>query len=247
MILLFDVGNTSIYSGIVERHTITSTFRMNTDVTKTPDEYYVIMKSLIDVREVEAIAIASVVPAITLILKKIAIKYFNIDPFILEPGVRTGILLKTDNPKEVGADLICDAAGLTSPNATLIVDLGTANKLIYVKNKTVLGVSIAPGIQLAMKALAGGTALLHEIDLVAPKKVLGTNTIASMQSGIIYGTAAFIDGMIERIKQEVDESFDVILTGGLSRMMSEHIKTPLVRESRLVLHGLYHIYQKNIT
>lgn len=245
MILLFDVGNTSIYTGIYDGNTITSTFRMNTELHKTPDEYFITIKSFVNPDEVKGIVIGSVVPAVTISLVKICQKFFNIEPLIIQPGVKTGIFVKADNPKEVGADLIADAAGLDTDEPTLIIDLGTANKFIYVKNKTITGVVISPGIALSIKALAGNTALLHEVEIKTPAKYLGNNTIACIQSGVIFGTATMIEGMVGRIQEEVNEPFDIVLTGGLSKLLQEHIRLDLNRDSRLVLKGLLNIYLKN--
>ncbi len=245
MILLFDVGNTSIYTGISDGKEITSTFRMNTELHKTPDEYFLTIKQFIDPKDVTQIVIGSVVPTITVALLKIAQKYFQVEPIIIQPGTKTGVQIKADNPREVGADLIADAAGLADDEATLIIDLGTANKFIYVKHKTICGVIIAPGINLSIKALAGNTALLHEVEIKTPNRVLGNNTISCIQSGVIFGTAASIEGLVQRIQKEVNEPFRIILTGGLSNFMQEHIHLDLIRDSRLVLKGLLNIYHKN--
>jgi len=247
MILLFDVGNTNISIGISDGQHILTTYRLNTEVSKTADEYYIQIKSLIDVKTIDEIAISSVVPRITERLKDIANRFFGIkDPLIVGPGVKTGLNVKTDNPREVGADIICDAVGVELINhPVLVVDLGTANKYIYVKNKTILGVIITPGVNISIKALVGNTALLPDIDIEVPKKVLGTNTIACMQSGVTYGVAAQVDGLIERIKDEVKESFDVILTGGLSQTIAPLCKYPLTRDPDLVLKGLLAILGKN--
>jgi len=245
MILLFDVGNTNLYTGISDGENIISTFRMVTDVNSTPDEYFIRIKPFIENLDITGIVIGSVVPQVTISLVKIAEKYFNVQPIIIQPGTKTGVLIKTDNPREVGADLIADAAGIENNDATLIIDLGTANKFIYVKNRTIQGVVISPGIGIQIKSLAGNTALLHEVEIKAPNKVLGTNTISCIQSGIIYGTATMIEGMVGRIRDEVKEPFKIILTGGLSRLLQEHIRLDLVRDSRLVLKGLLNIYHKN--
>lgn len=245
MIILFDVGNTSIYTGVAKDNEIISTFRLNTELHKTPDEYYLTIKEFIDPKLVTGIIIGSVVPQVTLSLIKIAQKYFNLEPVVIQPGVKTGVMIKTDNPREVGADLIADAAGVVNNDPTLIIDLGTANKFIYVKNKTISGVIISPGINLSIKALAGNTALLHEVEVKAPSKYLGNNTVSCIQSGVIYGTVTMIEGMVARIKEEVKEDFNIILTGGLSKLLQEHLRLNLVRDSRLVLKGLLNIYNKN--
>ena len=246
MILLFDVGNTNISIGLSDGQTIHDTFRLNTEVTKTADEYYIQMKSLFNMIEVTEIAISSVVPRITEKIKEISQKYFKIDPLIIGPGIKTGLNVKTDNPREVGADLICDAVSVEDyQKPMLVVDLGTAIKYIYVKQKTILGVIITPGVSISIKALVGNTALLPDIDIEVPKKVLGTHTIACMQSGVTYGVAAQVDGLIERIRSEVKEDFEVILTGGLSEMIAPLCHMPLTRDPDLVLKGLLKIFTRN--
>ncbi|MDL2292152.1 type III pantothenate kinase [Acholeplasma sp. OttesenSCG-928-E16] len=247
MILLIDIGNTTIGIGLAFGNEIKMTYRLTTNTSKSFDEYYVAIKDLIKVEEVTDIAISSVVPRVTESFVKLSKKFFNINPLIVAQGTKTGINIKTENPKEVGADLICDAAGIVdNVSASLIIDLGTAIKYIYVKDKTIGGVIISPGIGVAVKALVGSTALLPDIDVLVPKNVLGTNTVACMQSGITYGTAAQIDGLIERIKEEVkQEDLKVYITGGLSSFIYPIIKTKAIYDSKIVLKGLLNIYYKN--
>jgi type III pantothenate kinase len=246
MILLFDVGNTNVFIGVSDGFKIIDTYRLNTEVTKTADEYYIQMKNLIDFNQVKHIAISSVVPRITEKLKEIAKKFVGLEPLVVGPGVKTGLNIKTDHPREVGADLICDAVGLDDDiDPALVIDLGTAIKYIYVKNKTILGVIITPGVNVSIKALVGQTALLPDIDIEVPKKVLGTNTIHCMQSGVTYGVAAQVDGLIDRIKAEVNEDFKVILTGGLSSLIAPLCLHPLEVDQDIILKGLLKIYNKN--
>jgi type III pantothenate kinase len=246
MILLFDVGNTNVSIGISDGFKITDTYRLNTIVTKTSDEYYIQMRNIIDFTQIKHVAISSVVPRITEKLIEISKHYLNIEPLVIGPGVKTGINIKTDHPREVGADLICAAAGSVALDApTIIVDLGTAIKYIYVKNKTIKGVVITPGVAISIKALVGNTALLPDIDITVPKKVLGTNTVTCMQSGVTYGVAAQVDGLIDRIIDETNENCKVILTGGLSSTIAPLCKHELTRDPDLVLKGLYEIFLKN--
>lgn len=246
MFLLFDVGNTNIFIGVSDGFKIIDTYRLNTEVTKTADEYFIQLKSLIDFKSVKHIAISSVVPRVTERLKEISLKFVGIEPLIVGPGIKTGLNIKTDHPREVGADLICDAVGIDDDiEKALIVDLGTAIKYIYVKHKTILGVIITPGVNISIKALVGQTALLPDIDIEVPKKVLGTNTIHCMQSGVTYGVAAQVDGLIDQIRAEVDEDFKVILTGGLSEMIAPLCNHELTVDQDLILKGLLKIYNKN--
>lgn len=244
MILLCDVGNTQITFGIAKDNKIITTFRLNTEVNKTSDEYYIDLKHFIEEYKLTKVAIASVVPRITEKLKEISYKYLKTEPFLITPGIKTGVNIKTDNPKEVGADLICGAAAISEDKA-LIIDLGTAIKYIYVKDKTILGVVITPGVNISIKALVGNTALLPDIDIETPKKVLGTNTIACMQSGVTYGVAAEIEGLIARIEKEVNEPFKVYLTGGLSELIKPLLNIKSELNKTLVLEGLLSIYNRN--
>jgi type III pantothenate kinase len=146
----------------------------------------------------------------------------------------------------VGADLICAAAGLKdSSRPALIIDLGTATKYIYVHNKSILGVIITPGVRISIKALVGNTALLHDIDIETPKKVLGTTTTTCMQSGVTYGVAAQVDGLIDRIRDEVKADFDVILTGGLSKLIAPLCRRKVSLNDTIVLDGILQIYLRN--
>lgn len=246
MILLFDVGNTNISIGLSDGKNILNTIRLNTEVQKTADEYWIQMKNFFHADDIEAVAISSVVPRITEKLKEISLKRLSKEPLIVGPGVKTGLNIKTDNPREVGADLICDAVAVEdTEKPSLVIDLGTAIKYIYVKHKTIRGVIITPGVNISIKALVGQTALLPDIDIEVPKKVLGTNTITCMQSGVTYGVAAQVDGLIDRIQKEVNDEFQVILTGGLSETIAPLVFAPLERDPDLVLKGLLKIYLRN--
>ncbi len=245
MILLFDVGNTNIYVGVGEKDKILNTFRLTTELNKSPDEYYLTIKNFVDNYKISGIVIGSVVPQVTISLIKIARKYFNLEPLVLAPGIKTGIKVIADNPREVGSDIIAVAAGIDNGSSYLIVDLGTANKFIYVKKNTITGVIISPGISLSIKALNLNTALLPEVEIKFPNKYLGNNTIHCIQSGVLYGTVALIEGFINKIKEEVNEEFTVILTGGLSKLFLPYLNDKVIRESRLVLKGLLNIYYRN--
>ncbi|MFP4177878.1 MAG: type III pantothenate kinase [Acholeplasmataceae bacterium] len=246
MFLLFDVGNTNINIGIVTDDSIEKTYRLNTEVNRTADEYYIQIKHLFDPEDVSRVAISSVVPRITEKLIDISRRHLGREPLVIGPGIRTGIRIQTDHPKEVGADLICDAvAVMDNEQPMLVIDLGTANKYIYVKNRTILGVIISPGVALSIKALVGNTALLPDIDIEVPRRVMGTNTIECMQSGVTFGVAAQVDGLIDRIANERHESFDVVLTGGLSELIEPLITKPVKRDADLLLKGLMDVLKRN--
>jgi len=246
LILLFDVGNSTIGIAVVENMQIVSNFRLTTSTLKTYDEYYSLIKEMIDTTKVVDIAITSVVPRITEQLIKMSKKHFKLDPFVLKYGVKTGINVKTDAPKEVGSDLICDAAGLDDDKPCLILDLGTANKFLYCENNAILGAIITPGVAVSQKALVNSTALLPDVELAVPKKVLGNNSVNCIQSGITYGTAAQIDGLISLIREEVKTNFSIIGTGGLASIILPLCKEKITRDSLLVFKGLLKIYYKNL-
>ena len=246
MLLLIDVGNTNIcittYEDGVMNDNIT---RITTLLNRSADEYYLIIREMLNIENVDAVAISSVVPDVTTVLKEISLKHFKVEPIILGSKIKTGVNLKTDNPREVGADLISDVAALKGEEA-LIIDLGTATKYIYAKNSTLLGVVICPGVNISIKALVSNTALLPEIELKAPQTVLGKNTITCMQSGVTYGVASQVDGMIDRIKEEVgNPNLKVYATGGLASLIIPLTKHEIIIDDLLTLKGLLEIYRRN--
>lgn len=245
MILLFDVGNTSIKIGLAKDRQIEKVYRINTVSNKTPDLYAIDLNALFDPEIIMGVIIGSVVPEVTLSLKILSKRLYRIDPIVIEPGTKTGINLKADHPQEVGADIIAACAALDNTKPTIIVDLGTANKYIYTKDRALLGVIISPGVAISMKALVGGTALLPNIDIKVPKKVLGTNTVACMQSGITYGVASEVEGLLMRIKGEIREDAHVIITGGLAKIIAPLIYNNIEVNPNLVLEGLLNIYHLN--
>ncbi|MDE6407499.1 MAG: type III pantothenate kinase [Anaeroplasmataceae bacterium] len=247
MLLLVDIGNTNIVLGFAEQSKIIDTYRLKTSLNRTADEYYVMIKPILEQYTIEDCIISSVVPVITSALKKALVKYNKKQPIILGPGVKTGVSLKVDDPKTVGADIICDVAGIKGlAEEAIIVDLGTATKYIYTKNQVFYGVSIAPGVSVSMKALVNNAALLPSVELVCPKKVIGTSTVGCIQSGVIYGGAAQVDGMIERIKEEVGcKDAKVFATGGLSSLIVPLCKNDITLLESLTLEGLLKIYELN--
>ncbi len=245
MILLLDIGNTNITIGLVKDDTIVQTYRLNSFTNKTCDEYYLLFKEIINLNEINKIALSSVVPQITFIFQEMFSKYTKAKILILEQKVKSGIMVKADNPKEVGADLICDAKGLNGIEA-LIIDLGTATKYIYVKDNTIHGLAIAPGVALSLNALVKDTALLPDIDLKIPKKILNNNTISCMQSGVIYSSVYAVDGFIENIKKEVNNpNLKIIATGGLASTIIPLCNNSIEIDAMLNLKGLLAILKRN--
>ena len=248
MVLLVDIGNSNIVFSYTDLNKIVKSFRLKTFIDKTSDEYYLLVKSFIDLYDIKDVIISSVVPILTSALKKLFKSYYQIDAKIVGPGIKTGIQLKVDDPKSVGSDMICDSVGAMSHyKEAIIVDLGTATKFIYVKNNVFYGCSIAPGVAVSMKALVSNAALLPSIELQSPKKIISTNTIACMQSGVIYGAAAQVDGMIDRIKEELkNNDIPVLATGGLYTLVVPLCKNKIEEHENLTLDGLKEIYKKNM-
>lgn len=248
MTLMFDVGNTELKLAISnEKDEIIEKYRFQTNKNLSDDELYLKFYSLVLNYKFKHIVIASVVPLITSKLRNISKKYFFIEPLVVEVGTKTGLKIIADNPSEVGADLVaCSVGAANLYKNSLIIDLGTAIKYLYVKNNTLTGVVIGPGVEISLKALTENTALLPDVELKTPKKVLGLNTVNCMQSGVIYGTAAQIDCLVKRIKKEVNEDFNVIITGGLAELLLPVLETKTEHRPLLIFEGLLEILKRNI-
>ena len=253
MLLTIDIGNTNIVLGGFVENRLTFLSRISTDATKTDAEYAIVMQNIlrlygVNQAEINGAAISSVVPPLTQTVANAIRTAYRVEPIIVGPGIKTGINLLADNPAQVGADLICACVAayqLYTP-PVLIIDMGTATKLMVVnENGCFTGVSIIPGVELSLKALAGGAAQLPQISLTAPKKILGTNTVDCMRSGIIYGNAAMLDGMIDRICRETDAAPTVVATGGLSGSIIPYCRHAIQLDEDLILKGLLFIYEKN--
>lgn len=246
MILLIDVGNSNICIGLHDGKTIVETFRIKT-LDKSCDEYYLSFKNFIH-DSIDDVILSSVVPPITSALKKMVEKYYHLQPLIIGQKLKTGLKIIADDAKTVGADLICDVLGASLYfNEGIIIDLGTASKFLYYKDKTFLGCVIAPGVSISTKAMIHNAALLPNMELITPKKVLNTSTIPCMQSGVLYGFSSMVDGIIKKIKKELDNpNLKTIATGGLISIIAPLCEEKIDRiEPNLVLHGLYEIYKKN--
>lgn len=255
MVLVMDIGNTNIVVGLYENDKLTKSFRLNTDISKTSDEYASVFLDImktkeINIKEVEGILIASVVPNINVIIEEMIERYMHINYKFVSPGIKTNMQIKIDNPKQLGADLLVGAVGAFEKygGPCIVIDMGTATTFSYVnKDKQFLGGIIVPGIKTSLKALTENAANLSSINLEAPKQIVGKDTITAIQSGMIYGTAAMIDGMIKKLKRDHNEDdAKVVITGGLASKILPHCDEEMIYDENLLLDGLKIIYDKNM-
>lgn len=253
MILALDVGNTNIVIGCIEEGKIICDGRLATDHKKTMEEYAIHFKMYfemhkIDINKFEGAIISSVVPLLTNSLKRAIEMVAGVTPLIVGPGIKTGLNIKTDNPNLLGADLVVDAvAAIHEYQAPMLIfDMGTATTCSVIdKDLNYLGGMIFPGVKVAADALANNASQLPHISLEAPKNVIGRNTVDCMKGGLILGNAAMMDGIIERIEEELGEKTTVIATGGLSKCIVEHCKKTVIYDNDLLIKGLWLLYCKN--
>jgi type III pantothenate kinase len=254
MVLVIDVGNTNIVIGVYEGKKLLVHWRMGTQWEKTSDELGMFLISLfnhekLDIKEIEAVVIASVVPPIMYSLGHAIKKYFKLEPIVIGPGVKTGINIKYENPREVGADRIVNAVAAFEiyKSPLIIVDFGTATTFCAISSKgEYLGGVICPGIKISAEALFQKAAKLPRIELAKPDTVIGRNTVVSMQSGIVYGYVGQVDYIVKRMKKEMKEdNIKVIATGGIARLIASESETIDEINGLLTLEGLRIIYERN--
>jgi type III pantothenate kinase len=254
MILVMDVGNTNIVLGIYDGNKLLYHWRMATDREKTSDEYGMFMANLFNheklyAKDIEAVVVASVVPPIMYSLEHAIKKYFGVNPIIVGPGTKTGINVRTENPREVGADRIVNAVAASEiyGGPLIIIDFGTATTLCAISSKgEYIGGVICPGVKISAEALFQRAAKLPRIELNKPDTVIGRNTVASMQSGIIFGYVGQVDYLVRRIKKEMGEdNIKVIATGGLARVIATESETIDEINGMLTFEGLRIIYERN--
>ncbi|MDY5022671.1 MAG: type III pantothenate kinase [Blautia sp.] len=253
MILAIDIGNTNIVVGCIDKEKTYFIERLSTVRTKTELEYAVDIKVVLDLyhvkrADIEGCIISSVVPQITNIAKLAVEKILKKEPIVLGPGVKTGLNIMMDHPGQLGADLVADAvAGIAEYQVPLIiVDMGTATTVSVVDDKkNYVGGMIMPGMRVSLDALTARASQLSGISIEAPKRLIGKNTIECMKSGVLYSNAAAIDGIIERIEEEIGQKATVIATGGLAKKIVPHCKKEIILDEYLLLKGLMVIYEKN--
>jgi type III pantothenate kinase len=253
MHLAIDVGNTNVTLGVFEGEKLKASWRLAPDINRLADEYGVLMVNLlahegIDCAEIDAAVMGSVVPDLDPVFESACRSYLGVQPLVVSAGVRTGLRILYDSPREVGADRVADAVAAVRLYAPplIVVDLGTATVFDAIsKDGDYLGGAIAPGLAIAVEALFRRAARLYRVELARPQSVIGRNTVAAIQSGVIYGYVGLIEGMVRRFKEELGEGAKVVATGGWAEMMAAETPVIDVVDTNLTLTGLRFIYEMN--
>jgi type III pantothenate kinase len=254
MLLTIDTGNTNTVLGVFDGDRLVRSWRIKSDARTTADELWLMFRGLLADHRITGISACSTVPAVLRELRLMLADYYSDVPTVLvEPGVRTGVSVLTDNPKEVGTDRICNTAAAHHliEGPCIVVDFGTSTNFDVVSPRgEFLGGALAPGIEISLDALAARAAQLRSVELVAPRSPIGKNTVESLQSGILYGFAGQVDGMVRRLSAALvpsdPASVEVIATGGLARLVIDHSETVTRYEPELTLIGLRLIYERNL-
>ena len=253
MLLAIDIGNTDTTLGVFEGGELRATWHMATVIHRMADEYATLLLNLLyhqglEQSDIKEVALCSVVPPLIATFEQLFQRYFNLSPLVVGAGVKTGVRIRMDNPREVGADRIVNAAAAHHlyGGPVIITDLGTATTFDTVsKEGDYLGGAIAPGITMATEALSMQTAMLPRVELVPPQHAIGTNTITAMQSGIVFGYVGLIEGIVARIRQELGEKAKVVATGGYADLIAKETQVIDVVNPDLTLIGLRLIYLMN--
>jgi len=253
MLLAVDIGNTNIVFGVYEEKNVVDYWRIDSDPRKTADEYGLLFRGAlksanVGIKDIDSAIIASVVPPLTPVIQRMIHRYFNLDALIVDENVRTGLKICYENPREVGADRIVNAVAAYNiyGGPVIIVDFGTATTFCALsKESEYLGGVIAPGIMISLEALSKKTAKLPMVDLSPPGTVIGRNTMASIQSGIVYGFAGMVDEIVDRIKKEMEGDPYVIATGGLAEVIAPRTRNIKEINPMLTLEGLRLVFEMN--
>ena len=253
MILVVDIGNSNVVIGGVEGENILFEARLRTEATKTSDEYCIDLKSILDIYKVdtaliEGSIIASVVPQVLNTFQTAIIKLTGKKALVVGPGLKTGLNIAIDNPSQTGADLVvgCVAALREHKAPLIVIDMGTATTMVVLdKNGSLIGGSISPGVKISLDALTGGTALLPGLQLDQPKRAIGRNTTDCMRSDIMMGTACMLDGMIDRMEEELGYKTKVIVTGGIAKFVVPMCRREMIYDKDLLVKGQAALYREN--
>ncbi len=253
MLLAIDIGNTNVVIGVFDKEELVANWRVGTNTQITSDEYAMIFKDLfgfagLEFGRISGVIISTVVPPILPVMIEMSEKYFRISPMLVKHGIKTGVRIRYENPKELGADRIVNAAaGYTFYGGPLIiVDFGTATTFCAVTGEgEYLGGAIAPGIKISAEALFQRASKLPRVELTKPDGVIGGDTTTAMQAGIVYGYAGLVDGIVERMKKELSPKAKVIATGGLAELVSPETRTIQEVRPQLTLEGLRLLFDLN--
>ncbi len=253
MILLVDIGNTNIVTGCADEGEILFCERLSTNHRATVLEYMTVFRTAfelygIDAKKIDGAVISSVVPSVTNVIRDAIEKICSVEPMIVGPGIKTGISIVIDNPAQLGSDLITGAVASVAEYGVpqIVIDMGTATTISVInKDKQYIGGAIMPGLRVSHDALITRTSQLPKIAFEKPKKIIGSNTIDCIKSGILYGNAGAIDGLIDRFCEELGEKCTVIATGGLAKTVVPLCKNEIIIDEDLLLKGLMLIYEKN--
>lgn len=253
MILAIDIGNTNIIIGCIDEKKTYFVECISTSLTKTDFEYAIDFKSILELYKIKrwdicGSIISSVVPPISNTVRRAVKKILGTEPMIIGPGIKTGLNIVIDNPSQLGSDLVVDAVAALAnyPLPLIIIDIGTATTLSVIDSKrNYIGGAIMPGVNVALESLFMHTSQLPKISLDAPKKSIGRNTIDCMKSGAVLGNAAMLDGMIERMQEELGEQATIVATGELAKFIIPHCKQKILYDAELLLKGLWIVYKKN--
>lgn len=253
MLLVFDIGNTQTVIGVFSEERLIADWRMATDRQKTVDEYGILLKTFfqygnLEINKIKAAVISSVVPPVTGLIEGMIIKYFSINPLVVGPGIKTGLAFKYENPREVGADRVVNAVAAIKlfGSPLIVVDFGTATTFCAVApNGEYQGGAVAPGLGISSEALFQRTAKLPRIEIEKPKSVIGKNTVHAMQAGLFFGYLGLVEGIITRMRAEMNCNPQIIATGDYADFIGKSTKMIGQIEPHLTLHGLRFIYNLN--
>ena len=253
MLLAIDIGNANIALGVFDGEALRATWNVATDIDKTADEYAVLLLNLLpreglNLSDIDHVSIACVVPPLLTVFEDLSQRYFKISPLVVGPGVKTGVRICTDNPREVGADRVANAAAAHHlySGPLILIDFGTATTLdVLSKEGDYLGGAIAPGILISAEALFERASKLPRVELVPPEHAIGKNTVTTMQSGIIFGYVGLIESLVKRMNRELGQEAYVVATGGLAKIIAGQTKVVKAVNMHLTLIGLRLIHELN--
>jgi type III pantothenate kinase len=253
MLLAIDIGNSNVVLGVFDKERLVENWRVGTKTQITPDEYAMIFKDLfnfagLDFSRIDGVIISTVVPPLLPVMAEMSRKYFRMEPLVVTHELKTGITIRYDNPKEIGADRIVNAAAAYRlyGGPIIIVDFGTATTFCAVtRSGEYLGGAIAPGVKISAEALFQRAAKLPRVELMKPRSVIGSDTISAMQAGIIYGYAGLVDGIVERMKKELSPEAKVVATGGLAELVAPETRSIKEVKPHLTLEGLRLLFEIN--